>query len=86
MIALNRCMSVLYFVGFFDDNYYYTIAIDFQSADSTFENGCLTLENVVGGASGDGILYLCDWYKNSGSDSAVKRYAFDSAVLDLYNI
>lgn len=76
----------LYYVGFYNDDYYYTVAIDFQSADCTFENNVLTLSNVTGGYSGKGIIFLDDWYKNSGSSTQTQTSAFDSAILDFNNL
>lgn len=73
----------LYYVGYYNDNYYYTVAIDFQSANVTFENNVLTMTNVSGGSTGGkGITYLTDWYKNSGSSQSTKIDQFDSCELN----
>ena len=73
----------LYYVGYYNDSYYYTVAIDFQDADCTFENNVLTLTNVTGGSSGGkGITYLTDWYKNGGSPSITRVDQFDSCILN----
>ena len=78
--GLNEDSYFLYFKSFVLDNYYFTNALWFDSADVSFTDNVLTISNAV-----NGTIYCRNWYKGNGSDTYVQLNSFTNCSIDFEN-